>query len=115
MNLPRVPTEELEDKPALASFLVRMMEDAFRKTRTLSVTLTATSIAATTEYVASLTAKGLTTDDHIAVTKPTNTPDIQIVGSWVSATDTAKIKFYNISSGSVSLPSEVYKIASTRF
>ena len=113
MSLPRVPLEEIEDYPQLSRWLTRLMEESFRRTRALKVTLTTTSLASGMTTV-DLGVVGLTPDDHVEVTKPTDTTDIGIVAAWCSATDVARIKFHNISSGSVSIPSEVYKIASTR-
>ena len=116
MTTPRPPEDELikAGLPQLARYLQMLNAQSLQETQAIKQALNPSTVGATSESTQTFTVKGLKTDDHVEVTKPTDTAGLTIVQAWVSAADTLSLKFYNSTGAGIDPVSETYKIVTTR-
>ena len=86
----------------------------YPKVQTFQQTLTPSAVNANSESVQTFTVTGLTTNDIVAVNKPTNQSGLDLVHSWVSAANTLSIKYRNHTGGGITPTSEAYLIMTIR-
>lgn len=86
----------------------------FPRTRTYSVSFTPTSVSANTTEEQTLTVTGVNTDDIVCVNPPSVTAGIIVGSARVSAANTVKISFGNVTAGGLSPPAGTYKVKATR-
>ena len=86
----------------------------YPKVQTFQQTLTPSAVGANSESVQTFTVTGLTTTDIVTVNKPTNQSGLDLVHSWVSASNTLSIKYRNHTGSGITPTSEAYRIVSIR-
>lgn len=92
----------------------RTLRDNFARVQTYSVSLTPSSVAANSTAEQSFVVTGLGVGDIVTVNKPTHTSGIGIVGARVSAADTLRITFVNITGGPITPATETYLVSAIR-
>jgi len=73
--------------------------------------LATSAVAGTTSTEVTTTVTGLLVSTSVAVTKPSNTPGLVVVGARVSAANTLAVTYMNLTTTSINVPSETYTIA----
>jgi hypothetical protein len=105
--------EDAQNRDAWWRWFTRLFY-AIPKVQTFNPTLTPSAVGANSESVQTFTITGLTTDDIMAVNKPTNQSGLDMIGYWVSTTNTLSIKYRNVSGGSITPTSEAYRVLAVR-
>jgi hypothetical protein len=77
-------------------------------------TLAATTCAATSVVEATTSVLGLLVSSSVAVNKPTVTPGLTVLDARVSASSTIAVKYMNMTTTSINVPSETYTIANVQ-
>lgn len=86
----------------------------YPKVQTFQQTFTPSAVGANSESVQTFTVTGLTTTDIVTVNKPTNQSGLDLIHSWVSASNTLSIKYRNNTGVGITPTSEAYLIKSIR-
>lgn len=93
---------------------VRLLYGAHAQIHSHSTAIDVASVSASSESVQTFTVAGLSTNDVLIVNKPSNTAGLDLVQSWVSATDTVSLKFRNHTGGAIDPAEETYRIVAIR-
>ena len=112
-GLPPVPKQKIEAWEKWLPWF-RLVSANVPKIQTFNKPLTPTSVAANSTSEQTFTITGLTTNDIIAINKPSHTTGIGIANVRVSAVDTLAVTFINTTGGGITPPSEYYKFTATR-
>lgn len=92
----------------------RTLRDNFARVRTYSASLAPSSVAANSTAEQSFVVTGLGADDIVTVNKPTHTSGLFIGGARVSAADTLRITFVNITGAPIVPATETYVVSAIR-
>ena len=79
-----------------------------------STTLAVTSCAATSVTEVTSTVTGINASTSIALTKPSITAGLTVVGARVSAANTVAVQYMNLTTTAISVPAETYTIANVQ-
>ena len=95
---------------------MQRLADLITYTRAFTFACGTTSITANTTVEVTYTVAGLFADDVVTVNPASTMPTgVGIVGAYVSATDTLKVRYMNTTAGNLPLVAATYTVLATRF